>query len=74
MKSRYWLHSEAWVEDYLKRWYKHVIDQPHEYKVVKKFVKDINICFIQKDEVFDDWRVLIFLKLVKKGRKHEAIL
>lgn len=74
MKSRYWLHSETWVEDYLKRWYKHVIDQPYEYKVVKKFVKGINICFIQKDEVFDDWRVLTFLKVVKKGRKYEAIL
>ena len=74
MKSKYWLHSEMCVEGYLKRWYKHLLDQPYKYKVSKKLTKGVNICFIQKDEVYDDWRVLTFLRLNKVGRKYEAIL
>ena len=74
MKSKYWLHSEMCVEDYLKRWYKHLIDQPYEYKVVKKFVKGTNVFFMQKDKNYDDWRVLTFLKLNRVGKKYEAIL
>lgn len=74
MKSKYWLHSEMCLEDYLKRWYKHLLDQPYKYKVSKKFVKGTNVFFMQKDENYDDWRVLTFLKLNKVGKKYGAIL
>ena len=62
------------LEEYLNRWYGPVVKHNVKYKVVKKFTKGTNVFFMQKDERYDDWRVLTFLKLNKVGRNYEAIL